>query len=80
VMDLNGVKTKVQAGDVVLIPQGTPQRITAGASGVDFYPVTTPRFIVEDYDQHLADATVDPKLYDGSAGPLEAVQAKIHAS
>jgi len=78
VMELDGVKTAVKAGDVVMIPKGTAQRITAGAGGVDFYCVTTPRFLVEDYDQHLADAAVNRDLYDGSAGPLDAVLAKIH--
>jgi mannose-6-phosphate isomerase-like protein (cupin superfamily) len=79
-MEFDGVKREVKAGDVVLIPRGTAQRITAGEGGVDFYCVTTPRFLTEDYDQHLADAFVDPARYDGSAGPLEAVQAKLQAS
>jgi mannose-6-phosphate isomerase-like protein (cupin superfamily) len=79
-MQLGDEKVHVKAGDVVLIPKGVPQRITAGDGGVDFYSVTTPRFLVDDYDKHLEDAVVDPKKYDGLAGPLAAVEAKIHAS
>ncbi|MBK7859314.1 MAG: hypothetical protein IPJ65_11970 [Archangiaceae bacterium] len=79
VIELDGVQTAVAAGDVALIPQGTAQRITADRGGVDFYCVTTPRFVTEDYDQHLADARVDPAHYDGSAGPLAEVEAKLHS-
>jgi mannose-6-phosphate isomerase-like protein (cupin superfamily) len=80
VVEFDGQTQAVSAGDVVQFPKGTAQRITAGKGGCDFYCVTTPRFLVEDYDKHLEDARVDPALYDGLAGDLAAVQAKIKSS
>lgn len=48
---------KVKAGDVVLIPKGTPQRITAqGGKDLLFWCVCTPRFMKERDYAHLEDA------------------------
>lgn len=42
--------TQVQAGDVVLIPAATPQRITnTGPADLLFYAICTPRFVPEAY-------------------------------
>lgn len=42
--------TPVQAGDVVIIPAATPQRITnTGPADLLFYAICTPRFVPEAY-------------------------------
>lgn len=42
--------TRVQAGDAVIIPAATPQRITnTGPDDLLFYAICTPRFVPEAY-------------------------------
>lgn len=51
VMEVNGVPPEeVTAGDVVVIPEGTSQRIkNVGNCDLVFYCVCTPRFVAERY-------------------------------
>lgn len=80
VVEVDGKHYAVMPGDVVLIPAGSAQRIEAGDAGVDFYVVTTPRFLVKDFTG-LANAFFsNPSKYDESeqaAGPRAAVEAKL---
>jgi mannose-6-phosphate isomerase-like protein (cupin superfamily) len=77
VADVGGKKVAVSPGDVVVYPRSAPQRITAGNKALEFYCINTPRFVVADYLAHLENGSVDAALYDGSAGPLEAVARKL---
>jgi mannose-6-phosphate isomerase-like protein (cupin superfamily) len=79
-VEINGSKQPVQAGDVVQFPRESTQRITPGSGGMEFYSVTTPRFLVEDFEKPLADAVIDPKAFEGSAGDLAALEAKIRST
>jgi quercetin dioxygenase-like cupin family protein len=79
-VEVNGHKQHVQAGDVVQFPRESTQRITPEAGGMEFYSVTTPRFLVDDFEKPLADAAIDPKAFEGSAGDLAALEAKIRST
>lgn len=50
-MEVEGLSAHdVSAGDVIIIPAGTPQRITnTGAEDLVFFAICTPRFIPENY-------------------------------
>jgi mannose-6-phosphate isomerase-like protein (cupin superfamily) len=79
-VEIDGQKRHVQEGDVVLFPRESTQRITPEAGGMEFYSVTTPRFLVEDFEKPLADAFIDPKAFEGSAAELAALEAKIRST
>lgn len=50
-MEVDGSRFSIAAGDQVVIPPGISQRVTAlGASDLRFYCLCSPRFIAESYE------------------------------
>lgn len=50
VVEIDGVRQSLSAGDQAIIPAGAAQRITnTGSTDLEFYCVCTPRFVPESY-------------------------------
>lgn len=50
IIEVNGIKQKLVAGDQAVIPAGAPQRIeNTGLVDLEFYCLCTPRFFPEAY-------------------------------
>lgn len=50
ILEVNGIKQKLVAGDQAVIPAGAPQRIeNTGSVDLEFYCLCTPRFFPEAY-------------------------------